>query len=179
MIAAKAVRRAATEHVVTVIRLALGLEVRRAIPDDEWALLYEIALRERVAPLVWLRSGPWIRSAAPASVVTLWRSSVLASMDRTGRVLDATHDCVAALRAANVGAIVLKGAPLGQSLYDEPLARPIDDIDLFIPAGERRIARWRLMATGWTHVAGEAPWHESFERDNGREIIVLELHSQL
>ncbi len=57
---------------------------------------------------------------------------------------------VAALEAAGIDTMMLKGAPLALGYYRTPAARPMRDVDIVVPrdAGERAIAV--VKALGWT-----------------------------
>jgi hypothetical protein len=54
------------------------------------------------------------------------------------------------LTAANIPAIVLKGAALVRAIYDEPALRPMEDFDVLVPREHFARAVELLLASGWS-----------------------------
>ena len=82
-----------------------------------------------------------------------------------------------ALSRAGVEAVVLKGAPLAARLYGDYTARASVDIDLYVVAPQRDVARDALAALQWQLTGGAAPEEETFELRDGSELFRLEVHS--
>lgn len=59
-------------------------------------------------------------------------------------------DVMRALRAADVPALLLKGADLAARAYPSPALRPMGDLDLLVPAGRTGDAMAALAAAGYT-----------------------------
>ncbi|MFN0091192.1 MAG: nucleotidyltransferase family protein, partial [Acidimicrobiales bacterium] len=72
----------------------------------------------------------------------------------TPRVLWALHD-------AGVDAVPVKGAVLAGEVWPAPEARPMADIDVVIPPGQRAAAGAALSAAG-LRPAGTNPWEDTF-----------------
>ena len=167
---------AAQRTAAILLRLALG----RAVEDTavDWAGVLAMALRERLAGVIWLRAGDLIRSAAPADVVDRWRTLAVV-IDRRGRErLEALGHAVVILESDGIRPLVLKGMPLAVRLYGDPFVRASDDIDLFIAPAQRTRARRALEIAGWTCIDGNAPWDELFSAPH-QPRLYLEVHETL
>ena len=145
----------------------------------DWNAILEAARRERLLALSWMHGGAVIRELAAPGVVTSWRAEVLRDLDRGEAQRSLLGQLLERLHAAGIAAVVLKGAPLAQRLYGDPSARPSMDIDLYIPAEARDMARTQIEALGWACVNGGGPWEESFHRTSGGHHQLLEVHSWL
>ena len=150
---------------------------RRVEPSCDWKALYELAAAERVAAVVWQRSGEVIRSAAPPEVVASWRALAMRVALQVEVSLAALEQAVAALKESEVHPVVLKGAPLAQLLYGDCGVRPLADCDLYVPLEQRSVAAEALARAGWTSRSGEPPSEETFERWAGGQRNVIEVHS--
>ena len=158
------------------LRLALG---RPESPVGDWASVLEVARAERLLGIAWLRSGARIRETAPASVVATWRAIALELDGRARAQLETLAGLSELLRSRGVSAIVLKGPPLSTRLYGEPGARHSVDLDLFVAATARAVARQAIEAVGWIKWLGDAPWDECFYRRQPGSVEYLEVHSNL
>ena len=172
------VPRDARQLMAVVLRLALGAPR----PDDaraDWPAVYEAASRELLAPLAWHRAGRFIRLHASAGTAAAWRRAALAAEVRGERQLALLGEATGTLAAFGVEPVVLKGMPLGARLYGDAFVRCSADIDLFVPADQRRRAAATLDGIGWERMDGAAPWHESWTIRRAGVEYHLELHSML
>lgn len=159
----------------TLLRLALAEPPSISVAD--WRALCDLAERERLLGVIWRRSAAAVRSAAPRETSVDWqRRAVLLGLN-VERQLELLATSVAALVAAGVHAVVLKGAPLAQRLYGDFTVRPTLDVDLHIPAPERAAATRVLSELGWRRTSGVAPEEENFHRTIGGHVFRLEVHS--
>lgn len=71
--------------------------------------------------------------------------------------LHRTAEVVAALEAAGIPALVLKGLPLAFSVYPDPGTRPMGDVDLLVPAALAEAAIERLHALGGVRKGAKSP----------------------
>ncbi|NUQ20138.1 MAG: hypothetical protein HOQ09_04175, partial [Gemmatimonadaceae bacterium] len=110
----------------------------------DWSRVFELAARERCASLVWIRNASLIRALAPADLAARWRGRTLSAGAAAREQVVELSDVVTALEAAGVAPIVLKGLPLSQLLYEDVSARPVTDIDLFVPVTQREAAHEEL-----------------------------------
>ena len=166
---------------VLVARLAAGTVDPLEIPADsiDWDAVLEIAAHERCASLIWLRNAAVIRASAPSEVSARWRARTLAAGVAAREQLVELGDVVGALEGVGVTPIVLKGLPLGMTLYGDVAARPVNDIDLFIPVTQREMAHDELRRAGFRHRYGFAPEEGAYERIRDGRRTVLEVHSSL
>ena len=159
----------------TLLRLALAEPP--SVPVADWRALCDLAERERLLGVIWRRSAAAIRGAAPGETSLDWqRRAVLLGLN-VERQLELLATSVAALTAAGVHAVVLKGAPLAQRLYGDFTVRPTLDVDLYVPAPERGAATRVLGELGWRRTSGVAPEEENFHRTIGGRLFRLEVHS--
>lgn len=172
--------RAPREHPMlpAVLELALG---RRSVEilEQDWSPVFDLAARERVAVLAWLRSGSRIRSDAPPSIVQRWRALALAA-DELARVqLRAMAEIVDALSSMGLAPVVLKGPPLACRLYGDPSVRQCTDLDLYVDSRARIPARETLLRAGWQRVDSADCWEDGLAAAREGWMIFVELHSSL
>lgn len=142
-----------------------------------WLALFALARRERVLGLTWSRSSSIIRRLAPPEVAASWQRQALTLGVYGQRQLDELALAVRALREADIGVVVLKGAPLSLRLYGDPTVRPTLDSDLYIPLEQRRESARILADAGWRVTSAQWPEEERLERRVGEHNFVLEVHS--
>jgi hypothetical protein len=104
---------------------------------------------------------------------------VVADHEFRRRQLAALLELTQALEEAGCAPVVLKGAPLAQRLYGDPLLRPTSDLDLYVALEQRERSLGILRSHGWRHREGAPPWEEVFERSDGPYHLHLELHYSL
>ena len=166
---------------VLVARLAsrtVGAEELTSVPVD-WPRLLEIAARERCASLIWLRNAAAIRVAAPADVAARWRGRTLAVGAAAREQVAELGEIVGVLDHVGVTPVVLKGLPLGVMLYGDVAARPVNDVDLFIPIAQREAAHEELCSAGFRHRYGHSPAEGAYDRVRDGRRTVVEVHSSL
>lgn len=169
--------------------LVPGALERAATSVTDWPALAQLAARHCVAAYVLQairREGLTVPAAAATALVEATRGML-------GQVMAlnvALRGVLAALAAAQVPAIVLKGPALARTLYGQPSLRPYGDLDLTVqdqheaaavaallaqhyrelldgPASERR-------ADGHHHHA-EAGFHRKFVHADGQTVVELHL----
>ena len=165
---------AASLHILLQLALAAPLTDGAAV---DWPAVYELADRERLLGVAWKASGDVIRKYAPADVAARWQRTAVLLGIHARQQLELLAECIASLERQDVAAVVLKGAPLAQRLYEDFTVRPTLDIDLYIQVEQRTLAANTLRELGWRHTAGAAPEEESFERLVGTRSFRLEVHS--
>lgn len=169
--------RADLHDVAWVIRLATGAAPDEAPPG--WSGIFEVAMEERCAALVWRRSGDFIRRHAPTAEIARWRACAVAG-DAFVRVQRAVLDEVTRLlERRGIETTVLKGIPLALRLYGDAAARTTDDIDVLVRPEQRDEARRALVASGWRPHYSESLVDDCFVREIDRQPIYLELHGAL
>lgn len=166
---------------VLVARLAAGPVGTLKLPAEpvDWARVLETAVRERCASLIWLHNAAVIRAMAPADIAARWRGRTLAAGVAAREQLAELGEVVGTLDRVGVTPIVLKGLPLGVMLHGDVAARPVNDIDLFIPVSQREAAHEELCRAGFRHRYGLAPEEGAYERVRDGRRSVLEVHSSL
>ena len=165
-----------TRQTRVVLQLALGYPTD-ALAPAEWEDAFSTSLRERLVALAWQRQREAIKRLAPAPLVRRWRMAAMKVGAQGTTRLSVLVDAMQRLERARLSPVVLKGPPLAMQLYGDPSVRPISDLDLVIPAGERTEAFDVLQEAGWTWITGEAPGEESFRLSRNGETHRLEVHS--
>ena len=164
-----------TLHVLLALALGRPIEVS----GSDWDELLSLAVRERIAGVIWSRSAALIRRQAPTEVASRWKRSAIVLGLHAERQLAELAAIVAAFSAHDIPTVVLKGAPLAQRLYGDYTVRPTLDSDLYVDVDHREAAARQLGELGWRRVTGQWPEEEKFERRIGDRIFVLEVHSSV
>ena len=184
------------EGLLAGLRLGFGVEAGHPQADlealsrvDDWNAVAALARRHRVAPL-FLRG---LRAGAAGLVFASGIESKLdTTRERTVRrglaQIAALKQATGLLAAANIPCLVLKGLPLGQRLYGDPLARSARDIDLLVSPRMFQAAERTLLESGWRRVEPnflETParnrWYGRFRHEHvlAGPGGLLELHRRL
>ena len=159
----------------SLIQLALAAPLTAASID--WYSLCAAAERQRLLCLTWKVSGHRIANLAPPDLASRWRQKALLLGVNASQQLDLLAESVRALVARGVAVVALKGAPLAQKLYGDYTARPLRDIDLYVPLEQRSVASVVLSEVGWRCATGRPPEEETFELQRGAHSYRLEVHS--
>ncbi len=102
--------------------------------------LVGLARAHRLTPLLSVTCG----NTLPPPLAEAFRRDRIITTARNIMLVEVAAECVRALKAEGVPAIVLKGLDYGVRLYDSPGARPTADVDLLIP-GEERLRAFAIL----------------------------------
>ena len=105
------------------------------LPADDPVLL-AVARRHRLTPLLSATCG----QSLPPPLADLFRRDRLITAARNMVLGQVAEECLLALARVGVRTIVLKGLDYETRLYGLTGSRPTSDIDLLVPAAERRAA---------------------------------------
>ncbi|MBN1967603.1 MAG: nucleotidyltransferase family protein [Anaerolineae bacterium] len=178
---------------MTVSRLVSGQGSPHDIPDSRWSQIVECAIQNGLGPmLLWtLKQADYSIQHIPALrplVESAHQSAMTVALQER-----AQHDVNAALNAAGIPALWLKGAALARSVYPEPALRPMGDLDVLVPYDRREEALAVVQAQGfdftmieslkWRSTGDELmlklnPHHYHLRGGVGGQVI-LELHCRL
>ena len=154
----------------------------RDIEPSRWQRVLQIAGWHRLAPLLYahLRSEP----AVPSSVAEALEQAYLANAARNLFVADARTRVLAALAAADVPAVLLKGAALLETAYPDPAVRELLDLDILVPAEKMSTATFALAGLGYLSTAEDggtdaAPTHHAPALIGEEELVAVELHRHI
>lgn len=158
--------RAALAEIESVTRQVLGGEIARTPLDGDLRALGLAAYTSGMGPLLgcWIEEGRLVTSAPTAALMKFHlahnrvRNQVLAE-----RAINAAQ----VLAKAGVTATVLKGMHTAHVYFPEPGARPVSDIDLFIPRAQMAAAESALSAAGFTPGRLRKPQHQRDWTDPG------------
>jgi hypothetical protein len=126
-------------------------------PAWRWDGLLDAARRGRVSPLLHdrLREVDW----APAPLLASLKQDYFANAVRVMRMLHELETVLAALTAASIPHMVLKGAALGEAVYHNVAVRPLSDLDLLVHREDAVMARRVIEDLGY------APYHPEMRPD--------------
>lgn len=172
--------RAATAEVVRVTGDVLA--GRAAMLDPEGRIgapaLGVAAFLTGTGPLLghWVEGGALGADDDGAALFALHLAHGRARADRSARVLD---DALGALAGGGVDAVVAKGMATARTLFPEPGARPMGDIDLVVPPDAVDAAERALRAAGFTRKPADyerRPYHAAWAPpDDGGGVRSLSL----
>jgi hypothetical protein len=110
-----------------------------------------------------------------------WRTSFLGAASLYTRAAIQTRELLAALHAAGVRVIPLKGVWLAERVYEDGACRPMCDMDLLVPIEELPLARAAIERLGYTtpdyYLSETKAKHMHYQRPGGP--LPLELHWHL
>lgn len=153
---------------------------------EQWQAALPALREQRLAPFVYaqLRRSPAWRDLPPFVRQAL--SDDFQRLSVRAFLLDAELAAiVAALAAAGVGVLLLKGAALGRTVYASTAERPAGDLDLLVRSQQVELARRALEALGYR--SGGLRWLPRWQRRYRAELpmarqaedgarILVELH---
>jgi SAM-dependent methyltransferase len=166
-----------------ILALLRGAPVS-ARDDAAWERLRALAEREGVAPLLHacLDAGPAMGAAVPSVVRVRLRQSYEQTWGRSVVLATRWREIVAALEAAGIRGVALKGIALLESgHYEDPGLRPMTDLDVLVRDREFDAARTALLRAGWEQADGDDAAANAFRGYSHlkRGGVVLDLHRDL
>jgi len=157
----------------------------RALPPASWAQIVASAQMHNMAAqlALQLRSQSWRPDLAPAAENVLQTALRLAAMQSLARRYE-LHQALVTLAAAAVTPVVVKGALLANTVYADPAARPMGDIDLWVTAEEMPQAWRALEGDGYTQRSKDSrPLEFQAQHDGEVQLVsqapgrgLIELH---
>ena len=120
------------------------------ISPQEWQALLAAADAHRVSPLLYARlRADGVLDRLPAEVELALERAYVVSRTRNALRWQALEHALSALAAQGIDVILLKGAALVATLYDEPALRPMDDLDILVIPAQFRAAVGCLCDSGY------------------------------
>src|SRR5262249_50628951 len=141
---------------------------RRAVTAAEW---------HRVAPLLYCHVRA--QQGVPRAVLRELEETYLANSARNLFIDAALRQALGALREADVPALLLKGAALVETVYDDPAQREMLDLDVLVPRAELRRAAAALEPLGYAAGGSEAAAHHAPALIGEQRIVAVELHHHI
>ncbi len=127
------------------------------IPLD--ASAWDLVLRQAREQGVDVYLYPWLsaslphlfsaKAVAPGSAPAAWRDLFLQALTHTLLRQRQLAGILASLAQAHIDVVVLKGAWLSETVYDDPARRTMSDLDLLIRADDRDACHERMLALGY------------------------------
>jgi Uncharacterised nucleotidyltransferase len=148
-----------------------------------WDRVCQLAAWHRVGPLLYshLRTD----TAVPAGASAALQQAYFDNAARNLYMGASTREALGALHAAGVPAMLLKGAALIETVYDDPAVREMLDLDLLVPAHRLADATsviaglgYRASAADAEHTAGTPAHHDAALVDR-ESLLAVELHRHI
>lgn len=125
----------------------------------DWAGLVDLAMHERLAPL--LHAALRARGIPAAIPPDTWEKLRAEGQDAVIRALvlrkELEHLLAVLAGEPAIPVVLLKGAALAWTVYPHPALRPMGDIDVLVPEGRLGAAKARLLEKGCREAAPEFP----------------------
>ncbi|HEX4279863.1 MAG TPA: nucleotidyltransferase family protein [Solirubrobacteraceae bacterium] len=115
--------------------------------SDRWGRTLRVADWHRLSPMLFCHLARG--RDAPAPVRSALERAYLASSARSLFISDAQRRVVDALVAADIPALLLKGAALVETVYPDPGQREMLDLDILVPSGQIAQASSALAPLGY------------------------------
>ncbi|HEY3414036.1 MAG TPA: nucleotidyltransferase family protein [Armatimonadota bacterium] len=149
------------------------------LPDHH--LLLRLAVFHRVASLVHENAKRLDLSADSAEA---FKAAAMATLHRNLQFAAELKIALAALAAANVPVILLKGAQLMDAVYHNLALRPLSDLDLLVQPQDASQAVHALRDAGYVPDARKAAFGLAADREirldkSGVHDVTIELHTDL
>lgn len=113
----------------------------------DWAATLELAQKEWVLPLVYENARRF--DLIPSPVAPQWQTRQLRYVQRNLYLVHQLKQILAALGAADIPVLALKGAAFALTLYESPSLRPMRDLDLLIHFSDVERARAVMQTLGF------------------------------
>ena len=159
-----------------------GSSADHALSTLDWDYFLEVANYHGICPLLYynlVKSNKHV----PAKVLKHLREKYYLNTIRNELFYDELGQILEALRDANIEVIVLKGAVLAETIYQEKGLRPFSDIDLLIRKDSLNRAEKELIGLGYTLDICSTPRNFSERFDYHLRYIkgasIVELHWEL
>ena len=150
--------------------------------ENQWRRALKLARWHRIAPLLYghLRS----EASTPAWALAQLEEAYLANAARNLFAADARSSVLAALAAAQVPAMLLKGAALVETVYPDPGQREMLDLDVLVPSEKLSTATFALARLGYLSAAedggpGAGGLHHAPALIGDAELLAVELHHHI
>jgi len=132
--------------------------LRRAlVPPLDWPAVLRLAEREGASPLLWERLAALAPEHLPRAAAERLRALARVKQFKMRYMAQRVAETVAALDAAGIESVLLKGAALAVAAYGSFERRPMIDVDILVRPTESEAALAVLLDAGWQ-------WREDRER---------------
>ncbi len=156
-----------------------------AFTPDDWRLLTIMAKTEGVAPLLYNAFKGFNVQTLNVGTFNVLQKEYYSTAAYNALLFSELERVLAALNAADIPVILLKGAALAQTLYPDPALRPMSDLDVLVPFEEVDHAVQAAQELGYRGDDALSYWpslervlghHEHLQNEKG---VNLELHWSL
>lgn len=159
----------------------------RQLSEHEWHLLFKLAQRHRLIPLLhWQLKHYHAHISIPATLLEQLANGYRKSTLRALSLGAAFSQIVQTLSAANIECLALKGAYLAFHVYPQAGLRPMRDLDLLVP-DEQAIEAFQCLQNAGFRQASHAQGSAEDWRSKHRHLpplikaggICVELHTRV
>jgi len=118
---------------VSLARSASSFEGLGGPPACGWPEFFQVALRQRLAPLVSkVLEGSADRGSVPQETRAFLRNSYLVTVSRYAELSRPFQEVFRTLEGERIDFIVFKGPVLAEAVYRDPGVRPMTDVDILV-----------------------------------------------
>lgn len=161
------------------IRPVAGRSPDEPLPDD-WARVTALADQARLGPLLYHAIRDQER--VPGAVEETWRVAYLSAALYNTLLYQAWEAVAERFVAANIPVILLKGAALAETVYENRALRPFGDVDILVRREHVKAAVAVLTTAGYTashrsladvshlNLGGELVFHKSGDHDTSIDL---------
>src|SRR5262245_26962197 len=122
----------------------------------DWGRVVELAWQHRVAPILYSRLSGMKPMPIPQRNLDTLKRAYMATAARKALLFRGLQKILEALGEARIESIVLKGAALAETVYEDRALRPMNDIDLLVREGDLDRAEAELKKIGYLAAHDEA-----------------------
>lgn len=154
--------------------------------DRQWQAVLRAAEWHRLGAVLYGHLAG--HDAVPEWVMGVLEETYLRQMARAALVTRTLTVALGALAEARIPAMLLKGAALVETVYEDPATRDMGDVDVLVPARELTAAAEALAAAGFHPETDDGHrraalladgWHQDVPMVHDDNLLPVELHRQI
>jgi hypothetical protein len=115
----------------------------------DWGKVLWLAEQERATTVLWQRLSALGMPNVPAETAEQLQRMSMVSDFRMLYMHQRLQETVQRLAHEGIDVVLLKGAAVGESVYEKFTDRPMNDLDLLVPPDRAHAARESLLWAGW------------------------------
>jgi hypothetical protein len=150
--------------------------------DHDWEAVFSICQGEGISPILYKIIEKQGAFEIPAVIQDHFKAAYLLNHFRNETFLNNLKDMLGLFQRQSIPVILLKGAALFTTLYEDPALRPMSDLDLLVHEENLEKAHRIFIDAGYLLNGKEYwPWWRKFGGERGfvRDDVLVELHWNL
>ena len=150
--------------------------------DLDWDAVFSICQGEGISPILYKIIEKHAAFEIPSLIRDNFKAAYLLNHFRNETFLNDLKYLLGLFQKENIPILLLKGAALLTTLYEDPALRPMDDLDLLVHEEDLEKAHHLFITAGYPLTGKEYwPWWRKFggARSYLRDDVLVELHWNL